>query len=119
VANPDPRRQTVWLGPQAGAPANLAGSDPFPGMAPVGSFPEDKSPYGVLDLAGNVAEWTRSEATDPEFSGMQLAAGGTWDAPPELGHQAVDWVNNLPSRRFDFSLGLRCVAHPESAGALR
>ncbi len=26
---------------------------------PVGSYPEDKSPYGVFDLAGNVMEWTR------------------------------------------------------------
>lgn len=26
----------------------------------VGSFPEDKSPYGVFDMAGNVSEWTDS-----------------------------------------------------------
>ncbi len=25
---------------------------------PVGSFPEDRSPYGVFDMAGNVSEWT-------------------------------------------------------------
>ena len=28
--------------------------------APVGSFPGDKSPYGVFDMAGNVQEWTAS-----------------------------------------------------------
>ncbi len=27
---------------------------------PVGSTPEDRSPYGVLDMAGNVSEWTDS-----------------------------------------------------------
>ncbi len=27
---------------------------------PVGSFSEDKSPYGVFDMAGNVSEWTDS-----------------------------------------------------------
>ena len=27
---------------------------------PVGSFPEDRSPYGVFDMAGNVSEWTDS-----------------------------------------------------------
>jgi formylglycine-generating enzyme required for sulfatase activity len=26
--------------------------------APVGSYPAGASPYGVLDLAGNVEEWT-------------------------------------------------------------
>jgi len=27
---------------------------------PVGAMPQDKSPYGVLDMAGNVSEWTDS-----------------------------------------------------------
>jgi formylglycine-generating enzyme required for sulfatase activity/transposase-like protein len=34
--------------------------DGFTGTAPVGSFPAGKSPEGVLDLIGNVAEWTSS-----------------------------------------------------------
>ena len=37
--------------------------------APVGSFPAGASPYGVLDLAGNVAEWTADVfATEPPQS---------------------------------------------------
>ena len=28
-------------------------------VAPVGSYPADKSPYGVFDMAGNVSEWVQ------------------------------------------------------------
>jgi formylglycine-generating enzyme required for sulfatase activity len=37
------------------------GSDPEQlGVDEVGAFPADRSPFGVLDLAGNVSEWTGS-----------------------------------------------------------
>ncbi len=29
------------------------------GVAPVGAYPSDKSPYGVFDMAGNVSEWVQ------------------------------------------------------------
>ena len=46
---------------------------------PVGIFPEGASPYGVLDLAGNVWEWTRSHFRkypyDPGDGRENLEAG--------------------------------------------
>jgi formylglycine-generating enzyme required for sulfatase activity len=70
VQNPDPRRRYPW------------GGDPDPGRAnyyetrigstsAVGMFPGGASPYGCLDMAGNVWEWTTSlwgeDWQKPEF----------------------------------------------------
>lgn len=45
-------------------------------IARVGSFPRDRSPFGVLDLAGNVAEWIDSGEGE-----MAAAKGGSFELP--------------------------------------
>jgi formylglycine-generating enzyme required for sulfatase activity len=47
---------------------------PFDTM-PVGSFPEGASPYGLLDAAGQVYEWTAT----PAGGGRFIVKGGSWD----------------------------------------
>ena len=42
---------------------------------PVGAFPTGISPYGVLDAAGQVFEWTST----PGNSGRYVVKGGSWD----------------------------------------
>ena len=44
--------------------------------SPVGNFPESASPYGVLDMAGNVWEWV-SDLYDPEDYSRYLRCLGS------------------------------------------
>jgi serine/threonine protein kinase len=56
--------------------ANLAGAaDGYEHTAPVGSFTLDVSPFGVMDMAGNVSEWLQDQAIrggdvadDPQYA---------------------------------------------------
>ncbi|MEE2755114.1 MAG: bifunctional serine/threonine-protein kinase/formylglycine-generating enzyme family protein [Myxococcota bacterium] len=55
-----------------------AGQLGLPSLAPVGSHPNDRSPYGLMDLAGGVTEWT---STDIQQAGkfMAICRGGRWN----------------------------------------
>ena len=51
-------------------------SDGFVGLAPVGSFPDGATPLGVLDMAGNVAEYVEDffDLSDEEGFGYPAAS---------------------------------------------
>lgn len=67
--------------------------DGFLHAAPVGSFPLGASPFGVLDMAGNVWEWTADgyaphseleDVVDPRGAGengLRVVKGGSWRSP--------------------------------------
>lgn len=60
-------------------PARLNSHDQGPfDTLPVGRFPEGNSPYGLVDAAGQVFEWTASAAA-PGAGGRYLVKGGSWD----------------------------------------
>jgi formylglycine-generating enzyme required for sulfatase activity len=111
--NPMPRRNLPWGNPVTPVPAKLGDGDPAArAPAPVGSFPRDVSPYGVLDLAGNVQEWTDSilaPAGKPS-RGFRITRGGDWYNATSA--TLVDYMaleNERPVGTRVYSLGMRCV----------
>ncbi len=114
--NPAPARDLVWQHATSNRPANLAHPDGPGQEVPVGSFPDDTSPYGVQDLAGNVSEWSRSPAVRKKNAGLRLVLGANWDTPPELGLHVVSWKNARVDQYLDFVIGLRCVSQAPGSG---
>jgi serine/threonine-protein kinase len=66
--------------------------DRYAWTAPVGSYPTGASPYGALDMAGNVQEWVADWYADdyygrspernpkgPDAGGYWVFRGGSWD----------------------------------------
>jgi hypothetical protein len=67
--NEDAGEQLCWQG-RAGAT--------FKETCPVGSFLNGASPFGALDMAGNVAEWTSTAETETEGGGGFRTRGGSY-----------------------------------------
>jgi formylglycine-generating enzyme required for sulfatase activity len=90
----------------------FTGSDGFAETAVVGSYPRGVSPFGVLDMAGNVFEWTSSPyCTYPTHSctsNYRMYRGGGWyNAAGEDVYAAVR-NGNLPTDQ-SVVVGIRCV----------
>ena len=87
---------------------------------PVGSFPEGRSPCGLYDMAGNVAEWVadrydpayyeknvEKDPKGPEAVDLRVVRGGSWfETSDALRVTARHGVH--PSVR-SFLIGFRCA----------
>jgi formylglycine-generating enzyme required for sulfatase activity len=91
------------------------------GPLPVGSFESGKSPYGVYDMAGNVAEWTTdwyrrypgNEYNDPDYGEkLKVTRGGSWGSE----HYAMEYYMRtsdrsqlVPLDEKYIDIGFRCA----------
>ncbi len=119
------KRKYPWGDMFVANAANVDGSeDGYKYLAPPGSFEAGRSPYGLYDMIGNVAEWVEDSYDEqyykkspfrdpkgPNNADLKVVRGGSWR---ETEHNA-----RLSKRfaakhwRTDVTIGIRCASDLE------
>jgi formylglycine-generating enzyme required for sulfatase activity len=96
-------------------------------IRPVGAFPKDVSPFGIVDMGGNVREWC-GDKYEVEYYKTSAAKNpfnwsGTWEPCDRAirggGYGVTEWDARTTSRNFApfpyraICVGFRCVAGGE------
>lgn len=121
------RRRYPWGDRFGAGNSNVDGEDDgFKYLAPPGSFESGRSPYGVYDMTGNVAEWVADTYKEdyyqktpyrnppgPEDGQHKVIRGGSWretehNARLSKRFQAKMW-------RTDSTIGIRCAKSAEES----
>ncbi|MBN1934899.1 MAG: SUMF1/EgtB/PvdO family nonheme iron enzyme, partial [Anaerolineae bacterium] len=100
-------------------PSDTVADDGYARAAPVGSYPNGGSPYGALDMAGNVWEWVadwydggyyanspENNPKGPNSGSHKVLRGGSWYNDPQYVRAAYRYLTG-PTYRY-YSFGFRC-----------
>lgn len=96
--------------------------DHYEKAAPAGALSSDQSRYGIMDLGGNVMEWTAdwyeaypgSNASDPYFGhSLRVTRGGSWE-DSDQGDLRAARRRGLRPNQSTASVGFRTVADPHA-----
>ncbi len=82
--------------------------------APTGSFPKGASPFGVMDMTGNVWEWV-ADAKNENRTGekFRITKGGGWTTSAEAANLSTN--HQVPAEAKIPTVGFRCVKPANSA----
>jgi serine/threonine protein kinase/formylglycine-generating enzyme required for sulfatase activity len=75
----------------------------FPGPDVVGSYPASASPFGVLDMSGNIFEWVANG------SELSIRGGSWWSGPTTAATMNTTYMQRT---RNDAYIGIRVCADP-------
>jgi formylglycine-generating enzyme required for sulfatase activity len=119
IDNPHPKRMYPWGDEFDPKRLNIKiGDEQIGGTSPVGVYPGGASPYGVMDMAGNVWEWCSSlyrdypydlddGREDLEAEGDRVLRGGSWLYGGS--YACCSYRRNDRPSYFDGHIGLRVV----------
>ena len=115
-------RKYPWGDKFATNAANVSGSeDGYKYLAPPGSFEAGRSPYGIDDMTGNVAEWVADTYDEnyykktpyqnpkgPELGDLKVVRGGSWRETEHNARLAKRFA--AKHWRTDITIGIRCAS---------
>jgi len=108
--------------------ANVDGAeDGYKYLAPPGSFESGRSPYGLFDMTGNVAEWVEDSYEEniykkavyrdpkgPDDGQLKVVRGGSWRETEQNARLSKRFAAKY--WRTDITIGIRCAGDPEPGG---
>ncbi len=122
------KRKYPWGEKFALGAANIDGpEDGYKYLAPPGSFEAGRSPYGLYDMTGNVAEWVEDSYEEgiykkavyrdpkgPDDGQLKVVRGGSWRETAQNARLSKRFA--AKHWRTDVTIGIRCASDLEAGG---